>query len=135
MSMQCMPMGQKNIICRKIFLPYDITPVSMNKSSFYTSLLWKKNKKNVYRILQPIKFFCPIRNSMGILEMYLEIFLAQLFFWSSTHRSITLCKVHTIWEGHKILRNLPLTFDYSTYSQKLEEDFAKFCGLLRIYEL
>ena len=35
----------------------------------------------------------------------------------------------------KILRNLPLTFDYSTYDQKLGEDFAKFCGLLRIYEL
>ena len=35
----------------------------------------------------------------------------------------------------KILRNLPLTFDYSTYGQKLREDFAKFCGLLRIYEL
>ena len=27
------------------------------------------------------------------------------------------------------------TFDYSTYSQKIGEDFAKFCGLLRIYEL
>ena len=26
----------------------------------------------------------------------------------------------------KILRNLPLTFDYSTYGQKLGEDFAKF---------
>ena len=55
MSMQCMPMEQKNMICRKIFLPYDITPVSMNKSSFLlyiptTSLLWKKIKKNVYRI-------------------------------------------------------------------------------------
>ena len=35
----------------------------------------------------------------------------------------------------KILRNLPLTFDYSTYGQKLGEDLAKFCGLLRIYEL
>ena len=33
------------------------------------------------------------------------------------------------------MRNLPLTFDYSTYSRKLGEDFAKFCGLLRIYEL
>ena len=32
-------------------------------------------------------------------------------------------------------RNLHLTFDYSTYSPKLGEDFAKFCGLLRIYEL
>ena len=27
-------------------------------------------------------------------------------------------KVQIFWEGHKILRNLPLTFDYSTYSQK-----------------
>ena len=44
-------------------------------------------------------------------------------------------KVHIFWEGHKILWNLHLTFDYSTYSQKLSEDFAKFCGLLRIYEL
>ena len=33
------------------------------------------------------------------------------------------------------MRNLPLTFDYSTYSQKLGEDFANFCGLLKIYEL
>ena len=38
-------------------------------------------------------------------------------------------------KGHKILRNLHLTFDYSTYIQKLGEDFSKFCGLLRIYEL
>ena len=44
-------------------------------------------------------------------------------------------KVHIFREGHKILRNLRLTFDYSTYSQKLGEAFAKFCGLLRIYKL
>ena len=35
-------------------------------------------------------------------------------------------KVHIFWEGHKILRNVPLTFEYSTYGQKLGEDFAKF---------
>ena len=33
------------------------------------------------------------------------------------------------------MRNLPLTFDCMYCSQKLGEDFAKFCGLLRIYEL
>ena len=44
-------------------------------------------------------------------------------------------KVHIFWEGHKILWNLPLTFDCMYCSQKLGEDFAKFCGLLRIYEL
>ena len=30
----------------------------------------------------------------------------------------------------KILRNLPLTFDYSTYGQKLGEDFANFVAFL-----
>ena len=35
------------------------------------------------------------------------------------------CKVHIFWEGHKILRNLPLTFDRMYCSQKLGEDFAK----------
>ena len=44
-------------------------------------------------------------------------------------------KVHIFWEGHKILQNLHLTFDCMYCSQKLGEDFAKFCGLLRIYEL
>ena len=39
-------------------------------------------------------------------------------------------KVHIFWEGHKILRNLHLTFDCSTYSQKLGEDFAKFWTLI-----
>ena len=55
-----------------------------------------------------------------------EITIEWNNFWS---------KVHIFWEGHKILRNLPLTFDHSTYSQELGEDFAKFCGLLWIYEL
>ena len=29
-----------------------------------------------------------------------------------------IIKVHIFWEGHKILQNLPLTFDYNTYIQK-----------------
>ena len=33
------------------------------------------------------------------------------------------------------MRNLPLTFDCMYCSQKLGEDFAKLCALLRIYEL
>ena len=44
-------------------------------------------------------------------------------------------KVHIFWEGHKILQNLHLTFDWHYIGQKEGEDFAKFCGLLRIYEL
>jgi hypothetical protein len=44
-------------------------------------------------------------------------------------------KVHIFWEGHKIMQNLHLTFDCMYCSQKLGEDFAKFCGLIRKYEL
>ena len=35
-------------------------------------------------------------------------------------------KVQIFWEGHKILQNFHLTFDYSTYSQNQSEDFANF---------
>ena len=42
-------------------------------------------------------------------------------------------KVHIFWEGHKILWNLHLTFDWHYIGQKLGEDLKKFCGLLRIY--
>ena len=45
------------------------------------------------------------------------------------------CKVHIFWEGHKILRNLQQLFVLCTASQIIGGDFAKFCGLLRIYEL
>ena len=44
-------------------------------------------------------------------------------------------KVHTFWEGHKILQNLHLTFVLCSNGQTQGEYFAKFCGLLRIYEL
>ena len=49
--------------------------------------------------------------------------------------SLPPSNVHIFWEGQKNFRNLHLTFDYSAYSQKLAEDFEKFFGLLRIYEL
>ena len=44
-------------------------------------------------------------------------------------------KVHLFWEGHKILRHLHFNFVLCSASQKQGEDVAKFCGLLRIYEL
>ena len=44
-------------------------------------------------------------------------------------------KVRIFWEGYKIVRNLHISFDWHNIGQKQGEDFAKFCGLLRIYEL
>ena len=42
-------------------------------------------------------------------------------------------KVHIFCEGHKILRNLHQLFDWQYIGQIIGGDFAKFCGLLRIY--
>ena len=44
-------------------------------------------------------------------------------------------KVHIFWESHKIVRNLHQLFDWQSIGQKIGGNFAKFCGLLRIYEL
>ena len=58
------------------------------------------------------------------------------FVWNSTLEFLIVsCKVHILWEGHKILRNLHLNFVLCSASQIYSGDFAKFCGLLTIYEL
>ena len=44
-------------------------------------------------------------------------------------------KVHIFWEGHKIWRNLHRRFDCYYIGQIFGGDFAKICGLLRMYEL
>ena len=43
------------------------------------------------------------------------------------------CRI--FWEGHKILQNLYHRFDRYYIGQIYDGDFAKNCGLLRIYEL
>ena len=43
--------------------------------------------------------------------------------------------VHMFWEGHKLLWNLHCRFDRYYLGQIYAGYFAKFCGLLRIYEL
>ena len=51
----------------------------------------------------------------------------SLVFWN--------IKVQIFYEGHKILRNLHRRFDRYYIGQIYGGDFAKLCGLLRIYEL
>ena len=46
---------------------------------------------------------------------------------SGEPKRLYIIKVHIFRRGHKILRNLPLTFDCMYCGQN-------FCGLLRIYE-
>ena len=68
---------------------------------------------------------------------YCELVPNDLNFLKFHHIEVIGSQLKFIYseKATKILRNFPLTFGYSTYGQKLGEDFAKFCGLLRIYEL
>ena len=42
-------------------------------------------------------------------------------------------KVHIFWDGHKFLQNLHRRFVLCSNGQIYSGDFAKLCGLLRIY--
>ena len=58
-----------------------------------------------------------------------------VFLKSHLKKRYFVAKVHTFWEGHKILQNLHQKFALCCVSQIYSGYFAKFCGLLRIYEL
>ena len=93
------------------------------------------NRSVLSEDIPPRFFSCAFHPQLSLktVSIYVPWHLCQESVFDSLLTKIH--KVHTFWEGNKILRHLHLTFDYSKYSQKLCEDFAKFCGLLRIYEL
>ena len=74
------------------------------------------------------------RNSFTFIT---KICISMIFSVRTTYlpQLVNVVKVHIFWEGHKILRNLHPRFVLCSASQIYSEDFAKFCGLLRIYEL
>ena len=82
-------------VCEVIFFLY---PRSTHLRYLWFSLFVAPNLPNLLS-MRKVKVTC------GILKTIIS-------------RSLWTVKVHIFWEGHKILRNLPLTFDYSTYSQK-----------------
>ena len=49
-------------------------------------------------------------------------------------QDIMIGKVHIFWEGQNFLQNLHRRFVLWSASQIYNGDFAKMCGLLRIYE-
>ena len=61
--------------------------------------------------------------------------IPKKFIWEIHLSSGLSIKVHILWEGHKILQNINLLFDWQYIGQIICGDFAKFCGLFRIYEL
>ena len=86
--------GHYNLICHRIFLPYKITPIFEENHKCMTYRYYEKslNYFFLYMILWQIRFFCPTRLPMGILEMDFERMLGVPFYHSSSH-SIML------WQG------------------------------------
>ena len=78
-------------------------------------------------------FACYISNNVPTSEHHPILSFAKKI--NEITRWIKFFKAHMFWEGHKILRNLHLLFVLCTDRQIMGGDFAKFCGLLRIYEI
>ena len=55
--------------------------------------------------------------------------------WTEFEERLHFSKVHIFWEGHIYFWKLHQLLVQFTASQMIGGDFAKFCGLLRIYEL
>ena len=94
--------------------------VLYNKFGWFPKVKWV-----LYKNVAPIAFHLIVIISLkNCWKTILDYFSAMI--WN---------KVHIFWEGHQILRNLHQLFILCTASQIMGGDFAKFCGLLRIYEL
>ena len=101
---------------------------------FFPSYLKLRSLKRKVDFSDSYSADIPLLSQVSGRENVILAFKAPNIFWFSVRSSHSV-KAHIFWEGHKFFRNLPLTLDYSTYSQKIGEDFTKCCGLLRIYEL
>ena len=92
-----------------------------------SSLIWKKICKSLDKIRKSywatitsmacvgsLKLWVQMTSKSSNLNEKIKYFAVKL----PKFHGYTLgdCRVHIFWEGHKILRDLPLTFDYRTYS-------------------
>ena len=98
-----------------------LTPGSDGPESGALHLFWR----NIHRLGATKK----------LIGVHLLRDLSALQQWDKQILKLPFYKVHIFWEGHKILRNLHRRFVLCSASQIYGGDFAKFCGLLRIYEL
>ena len=117
---------------------------------WYKDILWKRRSIKIRMQLQKrIWTHCVKRKNLtACLGAHLRFYMYPSAFnflllkcilsetnYLHTIIYMTYFKVHIFWEGHKILRKLHLRFVLCSNCQIYSGDFAKFCGLLRIYEL
>ena len=128
-----------------------------NKIPFLNAIRTNNLDVKIYRIIYKKYLFCffilgakttakkrgKFANSSGLFQHGIHTHqtcsknsqISSHFEWAYKSKLCILFNVRIFWEGHKVLQNLHLTFVNSTYRQKKGEEFAEFCGLLRIYEL
>ena len=87
---------EKNVICQRIFSPYKITTIFGKNPWSNTYLYYKRINYFLYRILWQIRFFCPTRNCMGILEMDFERIFDVIFF-------VVVLTPCTLWYLQRVL--------------------------------
>ena len=93
--------------------------------------LTRKLNSNFIKVLAPLcrgKVHARINHALGAIYLY-DVTIFKVWLMEISY------KVHIFWESHKFFRNLHQLFVQCTASQIIGGDFAKFCGLLRIYEL
>ena len=89
------------------------------------ALRWAK----FYHQIQVIYFCFAMKRKLVFILLHICVF------HHSMQRQKWDIKVHIFWDDHKILRNLHRRFDCYYIGKNYRGDFAKFYGLLRIYEL
>ena len=91
------------------------------------------DKRRIWYFFKKVTYLCMkkiylVGSTLFHCEKFLEFNLL------TRQRHTKFFKVHTFWEGRKILRNLHLTTVYTVVKSKVKI-WQNFCGLLRIYEL
>ena len=85
-----------------------------------------------YLAFKRATFLCSRIRCTSHLFAILQISYPDLPFFSKFPFTDFQVKFHIFWGGHKILRNLPLTFDCIYCGQTLGEDFAKFGSMIKM---
>ena len=116
--------------------PYGIVPMW---TSYHIWVVPRNSSKMPWEmarnVLSIVKWECPGHVALPWLTLWSMRAWEPSKFWELSERDATWGKVHTFWEGHEKFAKSPSKLcTIGNYGQIYGGDFAKFCGLLRMYE-